>query len=99
MAKAKSSPPQVGGPHILAGFFPWDFGTLFARFRQADGDGLLSTLDFAAFTPLARLKCPMFFPSHGALYTFACRFAVLAAAGFAARTFLGCHCSSRRLED
>jgi hypothetical protein len=40
---------------LLGGFLLWYFGSLFARFGQADGNGLFSALDLAAFSALAGL--------------------------------------------
>ena len=77
-------------------------GTLapFLRASEPDGDGLLSTFDFAAFATLAGAKRATLFSTHSTLYRFACSFAVFTASGFPPRAFLGCHLgSSRHLED
>jgi hypothetical protein len=73
-----SSGVNVGGCNggKSLGLLSRDFRTFFSRFGEANGNGLLTALHFAAPPTFAGAKSPVFFPAHCAGDTFACGFTV-----------------------
>src|SRR5438105_8889466 len=60
----------------LTRFFAGDFRALFARFREANRDGLLAALHAAAFTGLSGSQRAFFPAAHRAPDGFLCRSSV-----------------------